>query len=453
MTPRFLDPQETAMDHQPLITRRALLGAAALAPATLASRAARAAGGVTELIVPAAVTPWLPAYQKVAAQYQREKGVKITFRTFPYAGLRTQIVNSIQSGNAVFDLYQLDEPATGEFYDNGWVRPLDDIIPGFTFGPGVVRYADLPFWNKAERRFTQSGKVMSVPINGNVDLLVYRKDLYDKLGLAPPRTSDEAIANGQRAQSEGLAKYGYVTRGQATTGGAAVSYDFEPVFYSYGGDWFEGTGANFRPVVNSEAAKAGAAAFRRLLELGPARPQTVGQADVISLFQSGQAFQGHFVAAGASQLEDPARSSVVSKCGFAVVPAGSTGKPAPTSGTWSLCVPANQTEERQKAAADFLVWMIAKEQQTAFAQAGGIPVRDDLDFDALGPAAGWLKPVAASTPFIRSPIRYVFAAAMLEAVEPVLAQIGAGDVPPGEGLDRLEAKLASIAKAAGFPPS
>ena len=64
----------------------------------------------------------------------------------------------------------------------------------------------------------RSGKVMSLPLNGNVDLFVYRKDLYDKLGLQLPKTWDDAIENGRKAQKAGIVKYGYVTRGQPTVG-------------------------------------------------------------------------------------------------------------------------------------------------------------------------------------------------------------------------------------------
>src|SRR3954447_10600291 len=356
-----------------MLRRRVLQGAALGLAAPAILRTARAQS-VTELVVLTGVTPWLPAYQKVAAQYQKERGIKVTLRSFPYAGMRTQMVNAIQSNNPVFDVYQLDESWTGEFYDNGWVCPLDEVIPGFKLDKNVLTYDGLPFWDKAKRIGVPGGRVMGLPLNGNVDLLYYRKDLYEKLGLQVPRTWDEAIENGRKAQQAGVVKYGYVTRGQPTTGGQSVSYEFMPVFYSYGADWFGED--SWMPTVNSPAAKAAAAEFRRLLEFGPERPQTVGQADVIALMQGGQGLQGHPAAAAAAQLDDPNRSAVVGKIGFAVVPAGPTGHSAATSGTWSLCVPANQTEERQKAAADYITWMLQQQQQDAFVRAGGIPTRD-----------------------------------------------------------------------------
>lgn len=436
----------------PLSRRQVLKGIAAAGAAGMAGLPAwgAAAAEVKELVVLTGTTPWLPAYQKAAAAYEAEKGVKITFRPFPYGGMRTQMTNAIQSKNAAFDVFQLDEPWTGQFYDNGWIKPIDEIIEGYVLDPNILTYDNLPLWNKQQRLGVAGGQVMGLPINGNVDLFVYRKDIYDKLGLQVPRTWDEAIENGKKAVEAGEVRYGYVTRGQPTTGGQSVSYEFMHVLYGFGADWFTVDGGSLAPAINTEAAKAAAMTFRRLLELGPSRPQTVGQADCIALMQSGQALQGHFVAAGMPQLEDESRSSVVGKCGYSVVPAGSLEQPVPASGVWSLCVPAGQVPERQRAAAEFIVWMLEKKQQEAFAGAGGIPTRKDIDVSGAGALRPIMEAARDSAPLARGSIRYVFAAQMLEAVEPVIGQIGSGEVEVAAALDGLQAKLAEIAKASGF---
>ncbi len=330
------------------------------------------------------------------------------------------------------------------------MRPLDDIVPGLKLDPGILTYDGLPFWDKALRTSSPQGRIMGLPLNGNVDLLVYRKDLYGKLGLTPPKTWDEAIENGRKAQQAGVVKYGYVTRGQPTTGGASVTYEYMPVFYSYGGNWFADEGKNWTPTVNTEAAQAGTEIFRRLLELGPAKPQTVGQADVIALMEGGQGLQGHFVAAAAAQLEDPERSAMVGKFGYAVVPAGSTGHAAPTSGTWTMCVPAARPADNQKAAADYILWMLDRKQQESFVRAGGIPTRRDVSDAFDGKTGPYLEALMASMPSVRRSPRYVFAAPMLDATEQILSQIGSGDMQAKGGLDRLQMQLTEVVKKAGF---
>ena len=49
---------------------------------------------------------------------------------------------------------------------------------------------------------------MGVPINGNVDVLYYRKDLYEKHGLKVPETWDQLLENVNKLTDKGL--YGYV---------------------------------------------------------------------------------------------------------------------------------------------------------------------------------------------------------------------------------------------------
>lgn len=163
---------------RPHLSRRQVLqGVAAAAGAGLAGFPGQlgAASQVKELIVLTGTTPWLPAYQKAAAAYEAEKGIKITFRAFPYGGMRTQMTNAIQSKNAAFDVFQLDEPWTGQFYDNGWVKPLEEIIEGYKLDPNILTYDSLPLWDKQQRRGKAGGKIMGLPINGNVDLFVYRR--------------------------------------------------------------------------------------------------------------------------------------------------------------------------------------------------------------------------------------------------------------------------------------
>lgn len=407
-------------------------------------------GEVTELIVPTNQSPWLDAYRTVAAQYEAESGVRITLREFPYDGLRTQMTNAIQNQNLVFDLFQLDEPWTHQFYDNDWVVPLDEVDAQFSVDPAVLTYDALPYWDPETRTSDESGRVMGLPINGNVHLLIYRRDLYEQLGLPVPRTWEDAVAAGERAQQAGVARYGYATRGQASSGGQSITYDYMPVLYSFGASWFVDEGSDWTPAVNTPEALAATEMYARLLALGPAEPQTVGQAEVIAALQSGEALQAHVVAAAAAQLEDPAASNVVGKLGYAVLPAGPTGEPAPTSGTWSLCVPRGLPPERAQATYRFIRWMLEKQQQAAFGQAGGIATREDVLNELGSGDAVYLQAVADSMPNVHRAVRYVFSAPMLEVTERILSGIGSGATRAPDGLAQLQDELTRVVRDAGF---
>lgn len=409
-------------------------------------------GKVSELTVPTAQTPWLDAYRKLAAKYQEKTGIKVTLREFPYDGLYTQMTNAVQGNNFPFDVFQLDEFGVGQFYSNQWVQPFDAIDSGFKIDPQVISYANLPYWDAASRSSNPQGKVMGYPVNGNMDLFVYRKDVYSELGLSVPKTWDDAIANGQKALASGKVRYGYVPRAQATKSGLSVTYEFMPVFYSYGGTWFKDEGKDWTPSVNTQAGIKAATVYRELAKLGPDQPQTVGQAEVISLMQGGQAAQTHVVAAAASQFQNKDKSQIADTVGFAEVPAGTAGTPAPTSGTWSLCIPKGLPADRASAALDYIKWVLSDEAQTLFTQAGGIPTRQSaLSAGASsGAASAYLKPLQDSIKDVKPSIRWTFGPAMAAATEKYLSQIAAGQLAPEAGMAGLQDALTKVVKDAGY---
>jgi multiple sugar transport system substrate-binding protein len=410
---------------------------------------AQQGGQATRLTVPANTSPWLPAYQAAAREYEKQKGVQVTVREFPYGGLRTAMVNAIRGGNQPFDLFHLDEPWTGEFYANDWAVPLTDVTPGFTLDRNVITYDALPQWDRAQRRHSPSGAVMGLPVNGNVNLFVYRTDVYSELGLTPPRTFEEAYDNGRRAMDSGKTRFGYVARAQATEGGSSITYDFMPLLRSYGADWYA---EDYQPAINSPGAVAAMEEFMRLLSLGPPQPQTVGQAEVIATMQGGQAVQCHTVAAAAPELEDPNKSRVAGKVAYLEMPAGSTGRPAPTSGVWSLAIPKGLPPERARAALDFITWFLGPDAQLIFTKAGGIPTRTDTydSPDVPEQAKKYLPAIKQSLNDVRGHIRYPFSAEMLPVAERSLAAIASGGTPVKEGLDDLATALGDIARKAGF---
>jgi multiple sugar transport system substrate-binding protein len=457
-----LDKEQSVMAEK--LTRRSFLWGAMGAGLAAVAGCSRGGGGgalggggggggqVTELVVPTNKSPWLNAYKEVAARYQQEQGVRITLREFPYDGLRTQQVNAVQQRNFPFDVFQLDEPWTGQFYDSGWVTPLKRIDAAFDPDPDILTYDALPFWDKGQRTSASGGELVALPLNGNVDLLIYRTDLYDELGLSVPTTWEQAVDNARKGQQSGRIKYGHVMRTQASPGGAATTYEFMHIFYSYGANWFVDEGKDWTPAVNTPEVVAATEIYRQLAQTSHAQPQTIGQAEAIALMQGGQALQTHVVAAAAADLVNPEKSRVADNLGFAVVPAGASGKPTPTSGVWSLCVPAGLAPERAQAALGFIRWMLEGETQLAFTKAGGVPTRRDT-YDAPDlpeTAKRYLPAVGDSTPHARRHIRYVFASAMLEVTERNLGQINAGAVPVKAGLDKMQRELTEVVREAGF---
>jgi multiple sugar transport system substrate-binding protein len=445
----------------PDVTRRTLLKYGVSIPA-LAAFLSSCGGGNTgslgsssdqpTLSVATNQSPWLSSYQKIVEVYQQETGRRVELRIFPFAGLLTQQINAIQNRSNAFDIFQVNEGWTGQFYDNEWLIPLREVDSGFEWDPQVISYDAVGRWDAKQRITSEDGEPLALPMNGNIHVFTYRKDIYDKLGLEPPATFDDAVANGRRAQAEGLVKYGYTSRGQGDIGGYAATFDFGPLLHGYGGDWFVAPGEDWTPRINDAAGQAAMEKFLELLSLGPAQPQSIGQVEMQSLMQSGEALQAHMVTATAFPLDDPKGSRVVDKIGYAVVPAGGAGVVAPMSGTWVLGIPTGLPEDRQQAAMHFLDWLMSKDAQMRWAELGNTVTRQDVYESDLAEEKRfrYMAAVAASTPDVHPGIRYPFSQQMLQTTERWITEIVSDQLTVTKGLDLIATEINKAAQDAGF---
>lgn len=390
---------------------------------------------ITELNLPAVEAPWLSGYQAMIERYEKESGVKVNLTSFPFDGLLTQEANAAQSGSNAFDLMLINEQWVGQFYDNGWVQPLADIDPDFSWDDNLIEFDGVGRWDAEARATSASGEIYSLPMNGNIHEFMYRADLYEQLGLSVPTTWDEALANADAAISAGAVANGYVARGRTP------SYDFSAVLYSHDGQWFADESAgDYTPTVDTNEFRAALETFKALADVGPKAPQTIAQAEAISLMQAGETLQATLVTASAGPLEDEGASFIAGKVGYAPIPGGT-----PVSGVWTMGVPTGLPADRSAAALDFLTWLTSQETMQAWADEGGATTRTDITAESPE-----LQVLIDSAENIRGGLRYPFTAAMLDVTDPVLGLYLAGEVDLETTISDLQTGLEKAVEEAGF---
>lgn len=393
---------------------------------------------VTELTIPTAESPWLDGYKKMAAQYEAETGVKINLTTFPFDGLLTQQANAAQSGSNAFDLFQINEVWVGQFYDNGWVQPLTDVDPDFTWDENLMSFDGVGQWDKDARITTPDGVAYSLPMNGNIQLFMYRTDIYEELGLTVPTTWDEVLANGKKAREAGVVDSGYVLRGKA---GAGATFDFSSLLFSEGGEWLtDPAGGDWTPSIDTAEAKRALTMYRDLAAIGPDAPQTIGQAEATALMQSGSVMASTLVVAVAAPLEDPNASTVAGKIGYALVPGEQ-----PVTGTWTLGIPTGLPADRAAAAYDFMTWLTSQQTQQTWVENGGVTVRTDLESDRPEIVAQ-----IESAEYAHSALRYSFTPDMIAVTDPIIGEVVAGTKSVDDAIAEMQAGVTKVVQAAGF---
>jgi len=174
---------------------------------------------------------YFPAYQKA------HTNITVQYDALPWAEIGKLVPLGVQNGNAP-DVFQIPQGLTGgQVVQQGWVMPLDDVIPDFAnwkaaFPPGSF----------VEGITTFKGKTYTLPFTTNKrydTLLLYNVDYLKQAGIDPqakPMTWSEYRAAAKKLTQQGAGKYygviiegaqtarwGAIVRGLATVAGAMAS--------------------------------------------------------------------------------------------------------------------------------------------------------------------------------------------------------------------------------------
>ncbi|GAA0438915.1 sugar ABC transporter substrate-binding protein [Acrocarpospora corrugata] len=128
------------------------------------------------------------------------------------------------------------------------------------------------------------GVSYAVPYDTGVRALIYRKDLFDKAGLAAPKTWDEVLTSATAVQkaNEGVSGFGIVGGNQ---------WYWLPMIWNWGGEIATNTGGAWTAKVNSPEAIAAFTFYADLLtkhKLSPEGAVTWQGADAAKAFALGQ---------------------------------------------------------------------------------------------------------------------------------------------------------------------
>jgi trehalose/maltose transport system substrate-binding protein len=159
--------------------------------------------------------------------------IRVVYQSTPSSASErhTLYVTWLSSRSANIDILSLDVIWVAEFAAAGWLVPLDNYVAASHFPLG-------DFLPAALTSSTYRGRLYSLPWFADAGVLYYRRDLYEKAGLPPPRTFADLLAGRGLKDKFGL-PYGFIFPGQAYEGLVCVLCEF---IWSNGGRIFDGQG-------------------------------------------------------------------------------------------------------------------------------------------------------------------------------------------------------------------
>lgn len=439
---------------KPALHRRGVVKALAALPLTLAlSRVSYAQSGkLAPITIVINQSPWLASFVKVVEAYEKATGNKVTLDVNPFAGSAEKQRNSVRAKDGQFDILAMNSSWLAEFYHGGFLTPLAEIDPAYKPDPQIINFDDTGYWDaKTKTNNSRTGVPYGIPINGNIQVLFYRKDLYDKAGLKAPRTFDELASNAAKLHAP-PGVYGMVQRGARSA--SDISYDWMPYLHGHNGGIFrDEKGGDFTVTINSPEAKKALDVYVQMAKnSGPPNPGSYGQAQVITALVTGKAANATPVVAAWPQLDDPTKSAVVGKVDVAPIPHGPGGKSTPTLGHFIGAIPKNVPKDRQVAALAFLRYFASAEGQAIYAQAGQPPIRRDtyaLPFMST-PEFRWAKAVAESSPNARMMYTVPEGPQIVAILELRLNQAVIGEKTTTDALNTMAAEIHDLMQKAGY---
>ena len=411
------------------------------------------AGAAVDKVVPITIvvnqSPWYKSFERLVQAYEKESGNKVNFDVNPMPATQEKQRNSLRAAKGDYDLMPVNSQILDELYRTGLLEPIDAIDPSFKLSGHIPTFSDTACWDAARKAYDcKSGKLMGVPIMGNVQLLYYRKDLYDAKGLKAPATVADLAKNAAALNSKDVAGI----QQQDARGAPDISWGFMPFLHGWGGKLYkDAAGGDFTVTLNSPQTLAALEWFIDTnKKYGSGTPGTTGQGKLIQLLTTGKVAQGVVVVAAWAQMDDPTKSIVAGKIDFAPVPAGPV-KASTTLGHFIGAIPKNIPDDRKKAALTFLKWFQSSEAQKQYIEFGGVPV-DTAVLKEYSPKDAKYRWAAALATSYENTDHFMPAegGAVVPILDLRLNQAVIGELKPKEALNLAAKEMGEALKAKGY---
>ena len=301
------------------------------------------------------ITPQIP-------KFEESTGIKVQIISFPEQQLRDKLVQDLSTGAGQYQVIAVDSMTVPEFAEANWVIPFEGL------DKEAEQKYDLQDIDPAARGLlSYKDKLYALPVYAEITHLMYRKDLFAQAGLKAPDTMDELIADAKKFTDRSASKYGIALRG--LRGFGMNMYIFSGFLRSFGGQYLS---EKNEPIFNSENGVKAVEIYSDLLKNdAPPGEANFSWDDVQNAFTTGQVAMIIDANNFYTRIEDPKKSSIVGKIGYAMVPASPHGRfPASYSLGFAISAVGAKSAKQQQAAAEFILWATSYDMQLASINAG-----------------------------------------------------------------------------------
>jgi multiple sugar transport system substrate-binding protein len=328
----------------------------------------------TTLVVNFPAHPHFDAVMKVLPKFTEETGIKVEVDQLQYLAMRQKQTLELTKPKGDYDLLAYVVFSKADYVAADQIEPLarffmnpkladpnydpEDLIDGYMQNIGVAggKKGYLP---------GPTGALFGIPFGSETSVLGYRKDIFEKHHLKVPETYDELLETACKIKELEPGMAGLTSRGAS---GHQTSHAFLLHLAPLGGRVFDD---QWNPIINNEAGVKAGETLKKILECGPEGGTSFGFAEMKNAFLQGKAamFLDSTVIAG--EVNDPTKSKIVGKVGWALHPKGV--RRGSQTGGFGIAIPRNA--QNKEAAFLLMQWLTSKRIDKLIALEGGNPSR------------------------------------------------------------------------------
>ena len=295
--------------------------------------------------------PWVDIIKPKIAEFEALTGMKVELSIYPEDQFRTKRTVEMVSGTSDVDVFMLmPGNALAQYVQSGWLAPLNGLMKSKQYlWPDYDLNDIYPAALNAGKR---DGKNYTVPLLLETSLLAYDKDIFAKTGVTVPKTMGELESAAKKIyESSNGNTYGITLRGKK----ASATSQWVDFLHSFGGEWLDSNG---KAAVDSPEAIAATEFYGKLLRLyGPKSAPSNSWYESISIFMQGKAAMVYDASVFKPNYENPEKSAVSGKVGYAIIPKGPAGS-IPHVSNWGLTVYSGS--KHKEAGWLFIQWATSK---------------------------------------------------------------------------------------------
>mgnify|MGYP005840454157 CR=1 FL=1 len=378
-------PTATAPEPTSVVTQEVVQPTATGDPQTSVDAWAadiKAKYGGTTINVAFGTHPSTDAFKKMADDFTTKTGIAVKWDIMEDAALYNKQLLEFTAHSAAYDVLMMDGFWISDYVPKGVVLSLDDLIADPQKTPAWFDYEDiLPAFRNGLGKY--QGKIYGIPTAGESRFLAYRKDLFEKYNQKVPTNLDEMLQVAEFFNGKEAGLYGMAFRAQR---GIYFASGWLTLVYNFGDGFIDQK--NWTSRMSEADVAQSLEYFVKLLNTCPPDVLNYTHEEATSAFVTGKTAMWYDATALVPWLEDPSRSQIAGKIGYAPPPPGPAGDGGVLAG-WTMALSADT--KNKEAAWAFVVYMTSKANAKTYINNGGVPSRTsslkDPEFQASNPSA------------------------------------------------------------------